>query len=406
MAKFLLYALLHLIHPLSYLFPRSERRWAFGSFRGAFNDNAKYLFLYCNNHYSQATSVWLSSSRATIRLVRSLGLKAYFIASPKGAWYALTSKYWFVNSYSSDILYAFSGGAIVVNLWHGVGLKRIEFNITSGTLADRYQRRTLGHRFYHPEVFRRPDYMLSSTPFQTAMFAPAFRIPPSRCLELGYPRNEILTCTEADRLRHVAAYEPASTQALIASLRTRPYSTVFIYMPTWRDSQRNLFTQSFDMHRLDALLQKRNALLLLKPHANVSTSPADYRHLHNIRFLDSNTDVYPLLPLTDVLITDYSSILYDYLLLPDKGIILYLYDYAEYVDLRGLFYPFDENVVGHRAYTFDQLCSCIESGDYALPAAERDHLLVKFWGENAQQHSPSHDLISLLLGGQLTRLHS
>ena len=67
----------------------------------------------------------------------------------------------------------------------------------------------------------------------------------------------------------------------------------------------------------------------------------------------------------------------------DKDVILYLYDYEEYVRERDFFYPFDENVIGKRANDFESLCSCIESGDYALPADERNQLVDKFWGKTA-----------------------
>lgn len=404
MDKFLLHLVCHFIHPFSYLFPRRKQRWAFGSFRGAFNDNAKYLFIHCSSHCEGVECVWLSNNKETVRFVRSKGLNAHYIASPKGAWLALTAKYWFVNSYTADILYAFSGGAIVINLWHGVGLKRIEFNITSGPLATRYQEWHFRERFFHPEVFHRPDYVLTSTPFQTAMFAPAFRISPFRCLELGYPRNTILTYSNKERDHFIDRYEPTETKELLQYIKDNHFSKVFIYMPTWRDSQRNIFAQHFDMLQMDALLQKHNALLLLKPHANVCTNSHEFAPLRHICFIDGKVDVYPILPRTDVLITDYSSILYDYILMPDKNVILYLYDYDDYVNSRGLFYPFDENVVGRKVFSFDELLSCMDAGDYTISPTQRQHILHKFWGENATQCNPNISIVSCVRNGNLTKL--
>lgn len=403
MGKFLAYLVCYFFYPFSFLFPRSKNKWAFGSFRGAFNDNAKYFFIHCSNHYKEVDSVWLSKSKATVRLVRSKGLKSYFIGSPKGIWYALTSKYWFFNSYTSDIMYAFSGGAVCVNLWHGVGLKRTEFNITSGKLAERYQERRPKEVYYHPESFRRPDWLLTSTPFQTDMFASAFRIPVERCLEYGYPRNVILTCPERERMDFMQRYEPAATKKLIEQIADGKYSKVFVYMPTWRDSQVDVFTQSFDMPRLDALLKERNELLLLKPHTNVHVNHNDFERLQNIRFVDGKVDAYPILPYTDVLITDYSSILYDYILLPGKDVILYLYDYADYLKDRDLYYPFDENVVGRKIYDFDGLYQCIASGDYAINAIDKQRIVDKFWGDTAGVY-PSDRIAQKVLSGEMKRL--
>ena len=94
-------------------------------------------------------------------------------------------------------------------------------------------------------------------------------------------------------------------------------------------------------------------------------------------------DIYPVLPYAHVLITDYSSILYDWLLMDGKDVILYLYDYKDYINERDFYYPFDENVTGCRVDTFQDLCSLIESGRYKLDSAERDRMIEKFWGKTA-----------------------
>lgn len=325
-------------------------------------------------------SAWISMSRKTVRDIRASGLRAYYTLSPKGAWHALTSKYWFYNSYSSDIMYAFSGGAVCINLWHGVGLKRIEFNIQSGSLVNRYKYKKFSERFYHPEVFKRPSWLLSSTPFQTEMLASAFRVDYAHCLELGYPRNEILTCPEILRQKYITSFENEQTQNIITQIKAGHYHKVYVYMPTWRDSQREIFVQSFDLATINGILQKQNSLLLLKPHANVIIDNAIANQFANILLVNGKSDIYPILPYTDVLITDYSSILYDYVLMDKKDVILYLYDYREYLQERDLFHPFDENVVGKKVSDFDQLCNCIEQLDFDIDVDKKNEIVEKFWG--------------------------
>ncbi len=380
--KFLAYLICYLIYPFSFLLPRSRRKYVFGSSRGSFADNAKYLFIYSvENGDKDIRYIWLSTSRATVRKVRSLGLPAYWVLGPRGIWHALTSKYWFFNSYTSDIMFCLSGGACCINLWHGVGLKRTEFNTVSGPLADRYSKKNKYDVFCHPESFRRPDWLLTSTPFQTSMFAKAFRLPESKCLELGYPRNRILNADEKARSEYVDRYEPASTRQFIESIRGK-YDKVYVYMPTWRDSQRTVFTQSMDLERLNGILAEKNSLLILKPHANVILTDT-LGSLSNIVLADPKSDIYPILPYAHVLITDYSSILYDWLLMDGKDVILYLYDYKDYINERDFYYPFDGNVAGCRVETFQELCSLIESGQYKLDPAERDAMIEKFWGVTA-----------------------
>lgn len=378
--KYLAFLICYIIYPFSFLFPRSRKKYVFGSFRSSFNDNARYLFIHANETEKDVKCIWLSLRPGCVRQVRSLGFRVYCILSPLGVWHALTARYWFFNSYTSDIMFCLSGGAVCVNLWHGVGLKRIEFNVLSGPMLDRFSKKNKMDVFTHPESFRRPDWLLTSTPFQTVMFAKAFRVPESRCLELGYPRNWILTTTEQQRTAFINRYEPQETARMIEKFRK--YDKVYVYMPTWRDSQRNIFTQSMDLNHLNDIMVSQNALLVLKPHANVILTQ-DIEQLSNVILTGIRLDIYPMLPYADVLITDYSSILYDWLLMKDKDVILYLYDYDSYVKERDFYYPYMENVAGRIVNSFDQLCDCLSSGDYTMDSDKRDMIVAKFWGETA-----------------------
>ena len=345
---------------------------AFGAPRSGFEGNAKYLFIRYSRQGRDA--VWISPDKACVQHIRSLGLRAQYLFSPKGLWRALRSGLWFVNAYTSDILWALSGGACVVNLWHGVGLKRTEFNITDGPLAARYAERRPREVFYHPEVFRRPDLLVSASDFQTPMFASAFRIPENRCLKCSYPRNTILTCSPKEREAFISRFCSPQEQQTIARLNACK-GKVYIYMPTWRESQKDIFA---GLESLSSILQENGDLLILKPHYNCSLPEG--LHSSSILVLDPGFDAYPLLPFTDCLITDYSSILYDYILMPGKSVVLYLYDYEDYVKEHEFYFPFEENTIGQRAFTREQLQTAIKKGPEVLDEDSRKALADKFWG--------------------------
>lgn len=151
-------------------------------------------------------------------------------------------------------------------------------------------------------------------------------------------------------------------------------------MPTWRESQRKLFAEHLNLEALNKLMLQKDGLLVLKPHANTIVENREVMsHYSNILLLEGGVDIYPLLAYTDVLITDYSSILYDYLLLDNKGVILYLYDYKEYVKDRDFNYPFMENVVGEVACTFAELVAIIERDEY--DRSRYGLMRERFWGE-------------------------
>lgn len=380
--KFLAYLICYCIYPFSFLFPRRKKKWAFGSFRGAFNDNAKYLFIHVSEQCPEVNCAWLSINKATVREIKDRGWKAYYILSPAGIWFALTSKCWFFNAYSSDIMFCLSGGAILVNLWHGLPLKRIEFDIDSGLLADRFVKKTLRERYYHPEVFKRPDYVISSSELFSEVFARSFRIPRERCLDFGLARNGILTWPEEKRKAFIDRYEPAATQDLLDQMKR--FSRVFVYMPTWRDSQNDFIGAGFDFKALETALAEINALFLVKPHANTVIASTALDGLGHVKLLPATLDVYPLLPYTDVLVTDYSSIMYDYILMAAKDVILYLFDYQEYIGERPFIWSFDDMSYGHRAYDFASLLDLIRDAALHPDEGEKDLLAKKCWGENRE----------------------
>ena len=381
MMKFLAYLICYCIYPFSFLVPRSKKKWAFGSFRGAFNDNAKYLFIHVTEQMPDIDCAWLSVNRTTVRTIKEKGLKAYHVLSPAGIWFALRAKCWFFNAYSSDIMFCLSGGAKLVNLWHGLPLKRIEFDIESGILADRFVKKTLKERYFHPEVFKRPDYVVSSTELFSEVFARSFRIPLERCLNLGLARNEILTWPEEKRRAFIDRYEPAETLDLIGQMGS--FGRVFVYMPTWRDSQNDFVTAGFDFKSMEEVLSENNALLLIKPHANTFIDPVILNGLAHIKLLPSTLDIYPVLPYTDVLVTDYSSVMYDYILMEKKDVILYLFDKEEYVNERPFIWSFEDMTYGHRAGSFETLLELVGNAGLCPDEAKKAVLVKKCWGENS-----------------------
>ena len=381
--KFVAYLVCYVFYPFSYLFPRTDKILVFGSYRGGFNDNSKYLFLYANEHIKDRKIVWISTKKSTVAHIRDLGFQAYYVASVRGLFYALRSGYWFVNSYTSDIAFCLAGRAKIVNLWHGVPMKAIEFGITKGDLAKRYVDKDIRDVFFHPAPFRRPDYMVSTTNFFDDVFSKSFRITKEKCIQTGCPRNIMLHLSIDEVNEFVRSYESQATKDLIQKIQQ--YNKVFVYMPTWRDSQRDCFANGFDLNALNECVAAQNACVLMKPHANtIIDKSIKYT---NLFFLDGSVDMYCILPYTHTLITDYSSILYDYILMPDKNVILFHYDYEEYVNSREFIFDIKDNIVGKQVYTFDNLLEVIQNNDYVINQTERQRILEKFWGDTVDKNS-------------------
>jgi CDP-glycerol glycerophosphotransferase (TagB/SpsB family) len=273
------------------------------------------------------------------------------------------------GAYLSDINYWTSRGARSFNLWHGIPMKAIEFDITSGPLARLYASPSWSPlRLAFLDRFHTPDFLLSTSPFiTTRCFAPAFRMPPERCLEFGYPRT--------DHFR-----DPHSADARQLLALPHDVNEVVGYFPTWRDDGYDFLGGSdFSFDRLNEALAAGNRFLLFKAHPNFSNVAPKESSWSNIRILDSTADLYQVLPACDVLVTDYSSIAYDYLLL-DRPIIYFVPDHDRYVRHRNVYFSFDDMAVGPVILDCEDLYQVLRSPTTAeVDRARHDKVSELVW---------------------------
>ena len=135
-----------------------------------------------------------------------------------------------------------------------------------------------------------------------------------------------------------------------------------------------------DFEKLNEELLKINGLFIIKPHAAMRTIIKKAGNYSNIISIIPETDIYPILPFTDVLITDYSSIYYDYLLMDGKGCILYDFDYDQYVKKEYKFIcDYKEYTPGPHVRSFEELLQIL-STNKPFDIKRREWILEKFWG--------------------------
>ena len=364
-----------LLFPLSRLFPRSPRRWAFGHIGGTFEGNPKFLFLWLSLHRPDLSIVWITGDRATIRLLHAHGYPVRRRWSAGGIWAALRARVFVVAHGPDNVNLPLSSGALLINLWHGVGLKPIQYGDPNGAVV-RARRRARGRAFgYLRELkfLRSPDALITTSAFTRAHFAQQCELAEENCPALGYPR---LDCATDPQLRAAAeALEPADRPCFDAT-------ETYIYMPTFRDGEGDFLADAIpDYARLSAVLAARGAVLYVKLHPRTAAVlPADWP---NIRPWPKHADFQTYLARFTGLLTDYSSVLYDYLYLKPTGAILYTFDEARYRrDDRALLYDFDANTAGTRAASFDELCDVLADGRALQPDASGQLARVRerFWG--------------------------
>lgn len=379
------------VYWLSFLVPRNKKIWLFGStFGRRFADNPRYLYLYVSQHKEELSirPIWISHNEDIVRMLNAEGYEAYMYHSLKGIWYALRGKVYLFDNYSKDINFWQSGGAMKVNLWHGIPLKKIQHD-------------NVFDKFRHPkniwEKFRnfprnisdeKPNhYVLTTSENLTKIFSSAFKT--KNVLVSGYPRNLVLV---SDDIKNVYLDEEKRDRKKIISFLNKKNDgknkKMIFYMPTFRESE-NLFFKHFDKDDFQNFLKENNILFCVKlhPKSKLNKEFEDIQN-KNIMVINKDADPYVFLKFADVLITDYSSIYFDYLLL-DRPIIFFAYDLKEYLsDSREMYFDYDEVTPGEKVRNYQGLKNSIvkiieNNGDYQNRYSDfRKKLRKKVFEEN------------------------
>ena len=345
-----------LMFPISclvYIMPRNKRNWVFGSGTGMnFSDNAKYLFLYCSS-LNEINCYWITKNKVLVENLRNDGLKAYYKYSIMGLWLSISSKVYIYDSRTGCINHFTSAGAYKVSLWHGSPLKTIDRDITVKNNAFYIGNHTWGLKRYlvriiMPEWFVVADLMIAISDKVKGYFNSAFG---SKKIEVtGYPRNDIIS--NPNLYRKYLMFE----QNIIHSLSTKK---TILYAPTFRDTDRFERETPIEWERLNNLLKKNDTTFLIKLHRHDYSMIMKENYSH-IRVLDNESDMYPLFSKVDLLITDYSSIFFDFLL-TDKPVLFYPYDIEDYLTMdRSMYDEYETVTPGHKAYDFQGFYEKIE----------------------------------------------
>lgn len=370
--KIILKSLSLIIYILSFLFPRNRSIWAFGSETG-FDGNSKYFMIDVVEHHPSIRPIWITKRRKEIQSLKQKGLEAYYSFSIKGIIMSLRASKYIVSGSLADINFYTSGGAKYIQLWHGIGIKCCLWNNKNSVFNTK--NKIVGF-ILRPSFYVRPDYILGASSMMNKHLASMFRVNQDVCRSTLYPRCEIFFREKRDIENFVKRWESPEIIEFIEKLKT--YKKVFLYMPTFRDNNPEfLEQQKWDLERLDNELKRINGLLIVKLHPHM-TSTLRFENYSSITEIKKNIDIYSILAFTHCLITDYSSVLYDYILMNGKEIIRYVPDLDEYISKsRDLLMDYKSNSVGVIASSFEELLSHI-GDDLSI---DYEWLRERFWGD-------------------------
>lgn len=270
----------------------------------------------------------------------------------------------------------------VIQLWHGIPLKKI------------------GHLTNYKSI--NYDIVVSTSDFVTEYsFGKLFNT--KKFLNSGYPRNDIFFKNffqEEDLIL---------TNREIFDFIEKLNKKIFVYMPTWRS---DLSTKNpINLNELNVFAKENNIFIIIKNHPFtrdgsfydmvLDTKKYYYsrNYQYNILFYPTMDDIYPILSISDGLITDYSSVYFDYLLV-DKPIIFFIYDLEIYIKTHGEFMlEFNEYTPGDKPTTFENLkISILNSIENDKYKQEREKLKKKlFESSTGKSNKILFDEISKLI---------
>lgn len=319
--------------------------WLFSSTDNShYNYNSRYLFEYVKENLPEITPLFVINDSELRNSLSSKYGKQYFIEteSIQGIRQALSAGVWFTSAGLPAYGIGLHKKRLIINLWHGVPLKKI-------ALLDPNLKKAA--RIYFKKIFSENYTCILTTSHELIpLMARSFAVSEDKIKVWGQPRNDGL-------------FQKNDCREILGQLfpDLPEYTKTVLYAPTFRDyGQVQLFPfKDFDQEQLEAFLEEKNMLLFIRTHVAEQGSAAPYLG-KRIRFLGNEQaeDVTGILNIFDYLITDYSSIYIDYLL-TDKPMIFLPYDRQQYLDGRGMNFDYDDVTPGPKPETFNDFLDAL-----------------------------------------------
>lgn len=365
--------------------PRNKHLWLTGkpsSWYAGFTppdffDNAKYFYLYLVTKTNEKV-FWVSSSNTEIELLKKYNLPFIKYGTLKSYYFILRAGYFFHHYGIDQINPILQGNSIQIDFWHGTPLKKIRYDVVP---KNHLLKKPFIDRFL--KIGQTEFVASTSEKLSKQIISHAFDVPLNRCLNFGYPRTDILKLSKENSLDFCQKY---SIELLPYIEICSKFKKVLLYMPTWRDDDPDYFSKAnIDFEKLNTKLYELGFVFFIKLHPLTKFSSVD--NYSNIFQINNDVDIYPFLTFTDFLITDYSSIYFDYLLL-DKEIIFIPYDFENYTKNRELYFPYDTITPGVKYNSFSDFIKMLAEVNNLNFSQERKRirdLLIKNYNFDASE---------------------
>ena len=254
---------------------------------------------------------------------------------------ALKARVWITNVAITRALDFKGINTLSINSWHGTAIKYIGHDMIEG------------ESFITKEKNKLADYMLAQSHYDIDVFSRAFGLPKANILLTGFPRNDSL----------VKNNTPDKIKELKKQLGLSDEKKIILYAPTFRDYEREdsrwALKIPFNIEKLERELCDKY-ILVIKAHIAV-VAGLNIKENNFVKNLSSYPNLNDVLLVSDLLISDYSGILFDFAVL-GRPVFCYAYDFEKYKKMRGMYFDVreelssadNEDVLIRLITTFDQ----------------------------------------------------
>ncbi|MEG0265368.1 MAG: CDP-glycerol glycerophosphotransferase family protein [Erysipelotrichaceae bacterium] len=319
----------------------------FLSFHGrGFSDNPRALYEYMQAHtqYKNYDCIWALKDTS----LSVTGAKVIRYNGPLYFYYLAKSKYWIVNCKLPDHILK-KEDQIYLQTWHGTPLKKLahDIEVSDDTTFYRSKMNKQEMQATYDKDVAKYNYMISPNAFCTKVFQSAFHINKERLIETGYPRNDYLSNHNVeDEMKVKKQYHLPLDKKII------------LYAPTWRDNCYNnkgyTFELAVDFKKWQEVLGDEY-IVIFKPHYLIVNHFDENEVKDFVYQMPANIDINQLYVIADLLITDYSSVFFDYAIL-NRPMLFYMYDIDTYaLDLRGFYFDIHKVLPGKIVTSQDEL---------------------------------------------------
>ncbi len=331
---------------IDFVIPKKNKIFIYGAFGGEmYGENSRFLFEYAIKKEPQFQHYWVTSNK---KLFNELKIKfpknIIYAKSLKGFFSILRAKNVFVSDHVTDVFYFLTKRHRIINLWHGIPLKKIE-NCAENNfpLKNKIYRKLFLHKKY--------NYIISSSNIEKIIISKCFDIPIEKIIVTGMPRNDIIKNYKLEKFSFL-----------------NDYKFVILYAPTLRDYEKpNFFPfKNMDYIDLDKFLLKNKIILILRGHKGnlqlgqkkPSRKFIKLNNMDKIKNLiilnhDKLIDINTIFNYIDLVITDYSSLYFDFIL-TNKPVMFIPYDIKKYEKERGFLFEYGSITPGPKIENYDE----------------------------------------------------